>query len=189
MGYLSDYSINYFPDNGTGYHPLYQDTTNDITYELLGVKPKEMCGRSLINGFAEIYSICGALIKIKNRYTPMVISTSPSGCRVRNTSTQEVGSYKQVKYNGYGYYVCDNIPGLVDNISVQRMSLRNIDKNYNSIDEAVVDFLNQLDKLPTPCVTVYSCVILKSSVLTHASILSPTELGKRPISETYTGSS
>ena len=28
MGYLlSDYSISYFPDNGTGYHPLYQDTT------------------------------------------------------------------------------------------------------------------------------------------------------------------
>ena len=156
MGYLSDYSINYFPDNGTGYHPLYQDTTNDITYELLGVKPKEMSGRSLVNGFAEIYSICGALIKVKNRYTPMVISTSPSGCRVRNNSTQEVGSYKQIKYNGYGYYVCDNIPGLADNITAQRMSLRNIDKNYNSIDEAVVDFLNQLDELPTPCVTVYS---------------------------------
>lgn len=156
MGYLlSDYSISYFPDNGTGYHPLYQDTTNSIVYELLGVKPKEMIGRSSITGFTEVYSICGALIKVNNRYTPMVISTSPSGCRVRNNSTQEVGSYKQVKYNGYGYYVCDNIPGLADNITVQGMILKSIDKNYNSIEEAVIDFLSQLDKLPTPCVTVY----------------------------------
>ena len=156
MGYLlSDYSLSYFPDNGTGYHPLYQDTTNDITYELIGVNPKEMNGRSLISGFTQTYSICGALIKIKNRYTPMIISTTPSGCRVRNNSTQEIGSYKQVKYNGYGYYVCDNIPGLADNITAQRMSLRNIDKNYNSIDEAVLDFLNQLDKLPTPSKTIW----------------------------------
>ncbi len=157
MGYLlSDYTISYFPDNGTGYHPLYQDTTNSIIYELLGVKPKEMCGRNSINGFAEVYSICGALIKVKKRYTPMIISTSPSGCRIRNNSTQKVGSYKQVKYNEYGYYVCDNIPGLADNITAQGMILKSINKNYNSIDEAVIDFLSQLDKLPTPCVTIYS---------------------------------
>lgn len=99
MGYLlSDYSISYFPDNGTGYHPLYQDTTNSITYELIEVTPEEL-HHSAPTGFSESYSVCGALIKINNKYTPMVIATTASGCRVRNNSTQEIGSYKQVKYN------------------------------------------------------------------------------------------
>ena len=155
MGYLlSDYTISLFPDNGTDYHPLYSDTTNSITYELIGVTPEELLHSAPV-GFPAVYSICGALIKINNKYTPMVISTTSSGCRVRNDSTQEIGSYKQVKYNGYGYYVCDNIPGLADNITVQGYMLKEIDKNYNSIEEAVIDFLSRLDKLPTPCKRIY----------------------------------
>ena len=155
MGYfLSDYSISPFPDNGTGYYPLYQDTTNNITYEIIGVTPEELYHSAPV-GFPASYSICGALIKINNKYTPMIIATTSSGCRVRNNSTQEVGSYKQVKYNGYGYYVCDNIPGLADNITTQGYMLRSIDKNYNSIEEAVIDFLSRLDKLPTPCKRIY----------------------------------
>ena len=141
MGYfLSDYSISLFPDISTDYHPLYSDTTNSITYELIGVMPEELYHSAFV-----AYSICGALIKINNKYTPMVIATTSSGCRVRNNSTQEIGSYKQVKYNGYGYYVCDNIPGLADNITVQGYMLKRIDKNYNSIEEAVIDFLSRLD--------------------------------------------
>lgn len=155
MGYyLSDYSISLFPDIETGYHPLYSDTTNHITYELIGVTPEELYHSAPV-GFPASYSICGALIKINNKYTPMVIATTASGCRVRNNSTQEIGSYKQIKYNGYGYYVCDNIPGLKDNITVQGYMLKKIDKNYNSIDEAVIDFLSRLDKLPTPCKRIY----------------------------------
>ena len=155
MGYfLSDYTISLFPDNGTDYHPLYSDTTNSITYELIGVTPEELLHSTPV-GFPAVYSICGALIKINNKYTPMVIATTSSGCRVRNNSTQEIGSYKQVKYNGYGYYVCDNIPGLADNITVQGYMLKRIDKNYNSIEEAVIDFLSRLDQLPTPCKRIY----------------------------------
>ena len=155
MGYfLSDYTISLFPDIETGYHPLYQDTTNHITYELIGVAPEELHHSAPV-GFPASYSICGALIKINNKYTPMVIATTSSGCRVRNNSTQEIGSYKQVKYNGYGYYVCDNIPGLADNITVQGYMLKKIDKNYNSIEEAVIDFLSRLDTLPTPCKRIY----------------------------------
>ena len=155
MGYfLSDYTISLFPDIETGYHPLYSDTTNHITYELIGVTPEELLHSTPV-GFPAVYSICGALIKINNKYTPMVIATTSSGCRVRNNSTQEIGSYKQVKYNGYGYYVCDNIPGLADNITVQGYMLKRIDKNYNSIEEAVIDFLSRLDTLPTPCKRIY----------------------------------
>ena len=155
MGYhLSDYTISVFPDIETGYHPLYSDFTNHITYDLIGVTPEELQHSAPV-GFPASYSICGALIKINNKYTPMVIATTSSGCRVRNDSTQEIGSYKQVKYNGYGYYVCDNIPGLADNITVQGYMLKRIDKNYNSIEEAVIDFLSRLDKLPTPCKRIY----------------------------------
>ena len=155
MGYhLSDYTISLFPDISTDYHPLYSDFTNHITYDLIGVTPEELYHSAPV-GFPAAYSICGALIKINNKYTPMVISTTSSGCRVKNDSTQEIGSYKQVKYNGYGYYVCDNIPGLADNITVQGYMLKEIDKNYNSIEEAVIDFLSRLDKLPTPCKRIY----------------------------------
>lgn len=155
MGYhLSDYTISLFPDIETGYHPLYSDFTNHITYDLIGVTPEELYHSAPV-GFPAAYSICGALIKINNKYTPMVIATTSSGCRVKNDSTQEIGSYKQVKYNGYGYYVCDNIPGLADNITVQGYMLKEIDKNYNSMEEAVIDFLSRLDKLPTPCKRIY----------------------------------
>ena len=67
MGYfLSDYSISLFPDIETGYHPLYSDTTNHITYELIGVTPEELYHSTPV-GFPAVYSICGALIKINNK--------------------------------------------------------------------------------------------------------------------------